>query len=313
MGGRPGAGRDGAGCVLGGTAWDFSNEARVRRAELDLLVIDEAGQFSLAPTIASSVAAKRLLLLGDPQQLPQVSQGSHPEPVDTSALGWLLGDHDTMPENLGVFLAETRRMRPELASVVSALAYEGRLHAHPTASLREVVGAGSAGLLWHPVAHHGNSTSSREEAAEVVRIAQSALSGTVHEPGENPRKLTQHDLIVVAPYNAQVECVAETLAEAGLGEVRVGTVDKFQGQEAVIAIVTLAASSAEDVPRGLEFLLMRNRLNVAISRAQWAAHLVSSDRLGDGLPTSSEGLAALSGYLRLTERGRSSAMSGAVG
>ncbi|QIK64333.1 TM0106 family RecB-like putative nuclease [Leucobacter viscericola] len=295
--------RSGFGCVVGGTAWDFANQTRVLRQELDLLVIDEAGQFSLAPTIAASVAAQRLLLLGDPQQLPQVSQGSHPEPVDTSALGWLLGEHETIPEELGFFLAETRRMRPELAEVVSELAYEGRLHAHPTASHRMVEGAGAAGLSWHPVEHEGNSTSSVEEAAEVVRIAREALSGTLYELGSMPRQLTQQDLIVVAPYNAQVECVSQALAGAGLGEVRVGTVDKFQGQEAVIAIVTLAASSAEDVPRGLEFLLMRNRLNVAISRAQWAAHLVSSERLGDGLPTSSEGVAALSGYLRLTERG----------
>lgn len=297
--------RNGDGCVLGGTAWDFANQTRVGRRDLDLLVIDEAGQFSLAPTIAASVSAERLLLLGDPQQLPQVSQGSHPEPVDASALGWLLGEHETIPEELGVFLAETRRMRPELAEVVSELAYEGRLHAHPEASLRSIEGAGLAGLNWHPVSHHGNSTSSSEEAAEVVRVAQAALRGTLHEPGKTPRRLTQQDLIVVAPYNAQVECVAEALAQAHLGEVRVGTVDKFQGQEAAIAVVTLAASSPEDVPRGLEFLLMRNRLNVAISRAQWAAHLISSDRLGAGLPSSSDGLVALSDYLRLTERGTS--------
>lgn len=296
----------GRGGVVGGTAWDFSHEGRFARKSLDLLVIDEAGQFSLAPTIAASVAAERLLLLGDPQQLPQVSQGSHPEPVDTSALGWLLGDHETMPPELGYFLAESRRMRPELADVVSDLAYEGRLHAHSTASLREVTDAGPAGLLWHPVAHRGNSTSSPEEAAEVVRIVSGALGGELHEPGEQPRALTQGDVIVVAAYNAQVECVAEALAAAGLGDVRVGTVDRFQGQEAVIAILTLAASSVEDVPRGLEFLLLRNRLNVAISRAQWSAHLVSSERLGDGLPWSAEGVAALSGYLRLTERGRAS-------
>ena len=268
---------------------------------LDLLVIDEAGQFSLAHTLAVSVSAKRLLLLGDPQQLPQVSQGAHPEPVDTSALGWLLGEHETIPEDVGYFLAETRRMRPELAELVSELAYEGRLHAHADAALREVEGAGPAGLVWHPVAHSGNSTSSLEEADEVVRIVQQALEGTIAEPGERPRPLSDGDLIVVAAYNAQVECVAEALAAAGHGGVRVGTVDRFQGQEAAIAIVTLAASSPEDVPRGLEFLLMRNRLNVAISRAQWAAHLVSSDRLGGGLPGSAEGVAALSGYLRLIE------------
>ncbi len=299
----------GLGAVLGGTAWDFANETRIGRGELDLLVIDEAGQFSLAPTIAASVSAERLLLLGDPQQLPQVSQGAHPEPVNTAALAWLLGEHETMPGELGYFLAETRRMRPELADIVSELSYEGRLRAHPSASLRDVEGAGPAGLTWHPVEHSGNATSSQEEASEVVRIVARTLeNGVLRErAGDSSavvatRRLAEGDLIVVAAYNAQVECVANALAEAGYGEVRVGTVDKFQGQEALLAIVTLAASSADDVPRGLDFLLMRNRLNVAISRAQWAAHLVSSPQLGDALPTSPEGVAALSGYLRLLER-----------
>ncbi|WP_449277901.1 TM0106 family RecB-like putative nuclease [Leucobacter sp. GX24907] len=297
----------GRGCVIGGTAWDFSNVTRVEREALDLLVVDEAGQFSLAPTIAASVSAQRLLLLGDPQQLPQVSQGNHPEPVDTSALGWLLGDLETMPPELGYFLSETRRMRTELADVVSELSYEGRLQAHESAGARVVSDAGPAGLVWHPVDHTGNSTHSIEEAAEVVRIAQRVLAGSLlehskHSEHSTHRRLTPDDLIVVAAYNAQVECVAEALRAVGLGAVRVGTVDKFQGQEAVIAIVTLAASSPEDVPRGLDFLLMRNRLNVAISRAQWSAHLVSSKHLGTGLPGSAEGLAALSGYLRLTER-----------
>ena len=296
-----GAGR---GSVIGGTAWDFANDTRVPRHSLDLLVIDEAGQFSLAPTIAAAASAQRLLLLGDPQQLPQVSQGSHPEPVDTSALGWLLGEHETIPEGAGYFLAETRRMRPELAEVVSELSYDNRLHAHPTASLREVRGFGEAGLFWHPVSHFGNSTSSIEEAIEVVGIVRLALGGSLREPGEPPRPMTQKDVIVVAAYNAQVECLSQALAEAGFDEVRVGTVDRFQGQEAAVAIVSLAASSGDDVPRGLDFLLMRNRLNVAISRAQWSAHLVSSDRLGDSLPHTAEGVAALSGYLRLTERGR---------
>ncbi|MBN9613389.1 MAG: AAA family ATPase, partial [Actinobacteria bacterium] len=198
----------GRGAVIGGTSWDFANDARIARGSLDLLVIDEAGQFSLAPTIAASVSARRLLLLGDPQQLPQVSQGSHPEPVDSSALGWLLGEHDTLPSELGYFLAETRRMRPELTGVVSELAYEGRLHAHTIAAQREVIGAGPPGLVWHPVEHIGNSTSSPEEAEEVVRIARAALNGVLRgqpgEPGESgeprdaDRPLTQRDLIVVA-------------------------------------------------------------------------------------------------------------------
>ena len=295
-------GNAGRGCVVGGTAWDFSHEERFPRRSLDLLVIDEAGQFSLAPTIAASVSAERLLLLGDPQQLPQVSQGSHPEPVDTSALAWVIGDHDTLPPELGYFLAETRRMHPELAGVVSELSYEGRLSAHPAAGTRHVTGCGPAGLVWHPVGHRGNATHSAEEAAAAVRLAQEVLAGTVRVGTGAERLLTPADIIVVAAYNAQVETVSDALVAAGLAEIRVGTVDRFQGLEAVIAIVTLAASSAEDVPRGLEFLLMRNRLNVAISRAQRAAHLISSDRLGEGLPQSAEGLSALSGYLRLTER-----------
>ena len=314
-------GLGGRGAVIGGTAWDFSNADRFARRSLDLLVVDEAGQFSLAPTIASSVAAKRLLLLGDQQQLPQVSQGSHPEPVDQAALSWLLDGRGTMPEDLGYFLAETRRMHPALADVVSELSYDGRLRAHPSAAEREVEGATPAGLHWQPVAHSGNATSSPEEAAAVVAAARDLLRGTAVTDNADPaieavtvrelagdgtraaRALTERDIIVVAAYNAQVECVAEALNEAGLTEIRVGTVDRFQGQEAVISLVTLAASSADDVPRGLEFLLMRNRLNVAISRAQWSSTLFSSPALGDGLPTTPEAVAALSGYLRLTERG----------
>lgn len=296
----------GRGCVLGGTAWDFSNPTRVARHELDLLVIDEAGQFSLAPTIAASVSAKRLLLLGDPQQLPQVSQGTHPEPVDTSALGWLLGDHETMPEDLGYFLAETRRMRPELTEVVSELAYGGRLRAHPSTASVRASGIGRPGLVRHEVEHSANTTHSVEEAEVVAGIVRDALERGRCDTGTGERALTPDDIIVVAAYNAQVECVAERLAAIGCAGVRVGTVDRFQGQEALLAVVTLAASSPDEVPRGVEFLLLRNRLNVAISRAKWATHLVSSSRLGDGLPMSAEGVAALSGYLRLEERGSTS-------
>lgn len=308
--GNTGAGSSGpgnTGAVIGGTAWDFAHEGRIARKSLDLLVIDEAGQFSLAPTIAASVAAKRLLLLGDQQQLPQVSQGAHPEPVDTSALSWLLGEHDTMPEGYGYFLADTRRMHPELASVVSELSYDGRLKAHPSTLTREVVGAVDPGLHWRSVEHRGDSTHSVAEAAAIASTVSELLIATLRtfegKAVVDERPLTEHDIIVVAAYNAQVECITEVLCTAGHRQVRVGTVDRFQGQEAVIALVSLAASSADDVPRGLEFLLMRNRLNVAISRAQWAAILFSSTRLGDGLPNSVDGVAALSGYLRLTERG----------
>jgi uncharacterized protein len=293
---------DRSGFVIGGTAWDFSNPARIDRRSLNLLVIDEAGQFSLASTIAASIAACNLLLLGDPQQLPQVSQGTHPEPVDQSALGWISSGHDVLPPTLGFFLASSRRMHPAVAAPVSRLSYEGKLHAHPEAATRELVGI-EPGLHAVPVDHAANSTSSPEEAAHVVEIVRSVLGRAWSDPTKNRDRepLTEADLIVVTPYNAQSALVLDALAHAGITGVRVGTVDKFQGQEAVVAIVTLAASAPEDVPRGMSFLLMKNRLNVAISRAQWAAFLVYSPALTDYLPVTPAGVAELSAFITLVE------------
>jgi predicted RecB family nuclease len=285
------------GWVIGGTAWTFANAGTIPRESLDLLVIDEAGQFSLASTIASAVAAQRLLLLGDPQQLPQVSQGSHPEPVDVSALGWLSDGHDVLPPEFGYFLAKSWRMHPAVCAPVSRLSYEGKLESK--AEDRMLVGL-EPGL--HPMAvdHHLNSTSSPQEADRVVELVRDALGRAWTVKGAT-RPLEQEDIIVVAPYNAQVELIGERLTEAGLGAVPVGTVDKFQGREAAIAIVSLAASSADEVPRGLEFLLLANRLNVAISRAQWAAYLLYSPALVEYLPTNPVALAQLSAFIGLVE------------
>jgi predicted RecB family nuclease len=289
-----------AGFVLGGTAWDFANAGKVPRDGLDLLVIDEAGQYSLANTIAVSVAAKRLLLLGDPQQLPQVTTGIHPEPIDTSALGWLSDGHDVLPDHLGYFLEETWRMHPALTTAVSDLSYEGRLRANPTTLDRNLDGA-EPGLHAVPVEHQGHSVESPEECAAVVALVKHHLGMPWRDPstGRDDR-LRPTDLIVVAPYNAQVDLLRRTLHSEGLGEVPVGTVDKFQGQEAAIAIVSLTASSAADVPRGISFLLQRNRLNVAISRGKWAAYLIHSPALRDYLPHTPQALAELSGFIRLT-------------
>ncbi|MGN7798438.1 TM0106 family RecB-like putative nuclease [Leifsonia sp. 22587] len=290
------------GFVLGGTAWDFANAARVPRGSLDLLVVDEAGQFSLASTIAIGVAAKNLLLLGDPQQLPQVSQGRHPEPVDGSALGWVSDGHDVLPPELGYFLAETRRMHPDLAAAVSRLSYEGKLRAHECAAERELGGV-MPGLHPVPVLHVGNSTASPEEARSVVELVDDLLGRSWSDPaaGRDDSPLGEDDIIVVTPYNAQLAEVRALLDAAGHRGVRVGTVDKFQGQEAAVAIVSLAASSAVDVPRGMSFLLMKNRLNVAISRAKWAAYLVHSPELTEFLPTTPAGVGELSAFIRLVE------------
>lgn len=307
------------GVVIGGTAWDFSHPARVPRGSLDLLVIDEAGQFSLASTIAVSLAARRLLLLGDPQQLPQVSQGTHPEPVDTSALGWVMDGHAVIPADRGYFLARSWRMHPAVSATVSRLSYAGRLASRDGAALRAVAGL-EPGLHVVPVRHRGNATESPEEAAEVVRIAGELVGREftdirIHNDGGaepcEPRPLTQADLIVVAPYNAQVQCVERALAAAGLGDVRVGTVDRFQGQEAAVSIVTLAASSGRDAPRGSDFLLLQNRLNVAISRAMVAAYLIHSPALLDDLPHTAEGVARMSAFATLVGAGSDAGHAGA--
>ena len=291
------------GYVLGGTAWDFANAARVPRRSLDLLVIDEAGQFSLADTIAVASGARRLLLLGDPQQLPQVSQGLHPEPVDRSALGWVAAGNEVLPADRGYFLAESWRMHPAVAARVSDLSYDGKLRARDERTAARRLDGVLPGV--HPVRvdHVGNATSSEEEAEAVVAIVRDLLSRpwTAPDQERDGEPLGVEDLIVVAPYNAHVDLVQARLEQAGIAGVRVGTVDRFQGQEAVVAIVTLAASSAADVPRGISFLLLSNRLNVAVSRAQWAAFVVHSPALSDHLPRTPQALAQLSGFLRLTE------------
>ncbi|MFJ6534000.1 TM0106 family RecB-like putative nuclease [Microbacterium sp. NPDC091662] len=290
----------GEGVVVGGTAWDFSNTQRVDRSGLDLLVIDEAGQFSLASTIAVAAGAKRLLLLGDPQQLPQVSQGAHPEPVDTSALGWVMdGDPVVRPE-YGYFLARSWRMHPFVAAPVSMLAYAGQLASAPGTELRSLDGI-DPGLHIVPLRHRGNATQSPEEAAEVVRLVRDLIGRTFtdNDPHAKARPLAPSDIIVVTPYNAQRQLVLDALAEAGFPDVPVGTVDNFQGKEAVVSITSLAASSGRDAPRGPEFLLLQNRLNVAISRAQVVAYLIHSPALLDDLPYTPEGVARLSAFARL--------------
>jgi len=294
-----GHGTDGG--VIGGTTWDMVNTKRIARGQLDLLVIDEAGQFSLANTIAVSVAAKRLLLLGDPQQLPQVSQGTHPEPCDESALAWVMNGHHVMPEDRGYFLARSWRMAPELCAAVSTLSYDGKLESQEDVTgVRQIEGV-AAGIEVVEVDHHDDATSSAEEASEVVVQVRRFLGLTWIAPDEPVpwRQMTEHDVLVVAPYNAQVSLIRKMLDGAGLSAVRVGTVDKFQGQEAPVVIVSMTASAASEVPRGMDFLLNRNRVNVAVSRGKWCTVILRSPRLTDYLPSSPAALADLGAFIGL--------------
>jgi len=291
------------GCVIGGTAWVFAHEDRVAREQLDLLVIDEAGQFSLAFTLGASVAAKRLLLLGDPQQLPQVSQGTHAEPIDTSALGWLMAGHATLPPELGYFLETTWRMHPDLCAKDSRLSYDGRLMSNEDVTAARSLAGVEPGLRIVEVEHAGRSAESPEEARVVAEQVEGLLGKQWHDPvtGEGPRPLTLGDVLVVAPYNAQVHLIRRTLEARGLHEVAVGTVDKFQGKEAPVVIMSMTASAMSDVPRGVDFLLNRNRINVAISRGKWLAIVVRSRELTHFMPTSTRSLEQLGAFIGLCE------------
>ncbi|KAA0095256.1 TM0106 family RecB-like putative nuclease [Mycolicibacterium sp. P1-18] len=289
---------DPAGGVIGGTAWDFANAGRVPRGALDLLVIEEAGQYSLANTIAVASAAKNLLLLGDPQQLPQVSQGTHPEPVDHSALGWLVDGHHTLPPERGYFLEFSYRMHPDVCGPVSRLSYDGRLRAKDSVSAARRLDGVIPGVRLLEVDHDGNSTDSPEEADAIVAEIQGLL-GRSWTDGDDTVPLDQGHVLVVTPYNAQVVTLRRRLDAAGLTDVQVGTVDKFQGRQAPVVFVSMTASSADDVPRGISFLLNRNRLNVAVSRAKYAAVVVRSRLLTDYLPSTPDGLIELGAFLSL--------------
>ncbi|MBF1663709.1 MAG: AAA family ATPase [Rothia mucilaginosa] len=293
------------GLLFGGTVWDYVSERRVPAGSLDVLVVDEAGQFSLTNTVAAARAARSVLLLGDPQQLPQVSTGVHPYPVDVSALGWLSDGAAALDPRFGYFLGESWRMDSALCERVSWLSYDGALASAAATAGRTLQGV-APGVVSYPVEHAGCSVRSVQEAQAVVDCVRELLGREwVPAAGAEPRPLAAEDCIVVAAYNAQVDCVREALIAAGLADssgagVRVGTVDKFQGQEAAVVLVSLA-SSRVDSGRGARFVLSPNRLNVAVSRGQWQAVLVHSPWVARSVPQDVEEVLALSGFAGLVE------------
>ncbi len=265
--------------VLGGTPWFWSCEAAARH--VDVLFVDEAGQMSLGNVLAVSHAADSIVLLGDPQQLDQPQKAAHPDGVGVSALQHVLGEHETMPDDRGIFLPTTWRMSPTLCAFTSEQFYERKLEARPNLCTQVLCGTGAVdgSHLWLlPVKHDGNQNASDEEVDLVARLVEQLLqpgAGWVDACGVS-HTMTAQDLRVVAPFNAQVNRLVERLGPRG---VPVGTVDKFQGQTAVVVIYSMTTSRPEDAPRGMEFLYSLNRLNVATSRARCAVFLVASPRL----------------------------------
>jgi uncharacterized protein len=284
--------------LVGGTTWTFSHaDLDVNQAEhpIDVLFVDEAGQLALADVLAAGTSARSLVLLGDPNQLPQVSQGSHPEGSDVSVLQHLLGEHQTVPAGRGLFLAETWRLRPELCAFTSSAYYEERLDYAPLAAVRSL--AAGNGPAWLPVEHEVRSQSSPEEAEAIAGAVNGLLGSELTDEDGQTRALTEADVLVVAPYNAQVRTLRARLPE----NVAVGTVDKFQGQQAPVVFVSMASSTVAEAPRGIRFAFDANRFNVATSRAQCTAVLVCSPRLLDGDCKTVEQMRLVSAVCRFIE------------
>jgi len=286
--------------LVAGTAWLLSREEHCEA--FDLLFIDEASQYSLANALAVSMAADSVVLLGDPQQLPQVTKVSHPFGAGAAVLEHLIAGEDTIPPDRGVLLPESWRMHPDVCEFVSENSYESRLHSRPACANRRLdarVGSiNGVGLRVVEVEHEGRSQQSPEEAKVIAAACTDLLrDSTVTDADGESQSLRPEDILVVAPYNLAVNRITEMVPEG----VRVGTVDKFQGQEAPIVFYALTCSSGEDVPRGLDFLFSKNRLNVAISRAQCLSVLVYSPRLLDANCPTVEAMKLLNGICRYVE------------
>jgi uncharacterized protein len=267
--------------VIAGTSWMWSRAQFA--GSTDVLFVDEAGQLSLADALSVAHAAGILALLGDPQQLAQPSDVAHPPGAGVSALEHILGDHATMPADAGLLLEKTWRMHPELCRYTSDVFYDGRLTAAENLGRQEILGEHplrGAGLRIVEVPHEGNTNASPEEAAQVARLVGDLLGRQWRDKDGAQHPIGPRDILVITPYNAQIRAIREALAVAGCPlQIQVGTVDKFQGREAPVAIYSMATSSADDASRGLEFLYDHRRLNVATSRAKAMAIVVASLRL----------------------------------
>lgn len=306
-----------SGGIVGGTAWLFTLPEW--EDKLDFLFIDEAGQVSLANAVAMARSAKNLILLGDQMQLEQPIQGTHPGDSGLSSLQYALKDlklsqpdlpvfHSVVPVNYGLFLGESRRMHPAVCSFISESIYEGRLGSHgdcakqkisiPHAGVTYV--AKEHGIVFSGVEHDGNIQQSNEEVQRVVDISKELLGRIYTASDGTTKKLVLEDLLFISPYNAQVRALQAALPAGA----RVGSVDKFQGQQAPVCILSLCSSYGEYGSRGLAFILDRNRVNVAISRAQCLAIVVADPRIAATAASSLGEMSLINLFCKLIQGGK---------
>jgi predicted RecB family nuclease len=293
--------------VVGGTSWLWANDRCVDG--VDVLFIDEAGQFSLANAVAVSAAARSLVLLGDPQQLDQPLKGAHPPGAERSALGHLLGSEAVMPPGRGLFMERTWRLHPEICRYTSEVFYASALLPEAGNERQALAGTGSAdgeGIRFLRVEHEGsrNDTDSPEEAEVIAGLIAGLIDGATWTDRDGVRTpIGPSDVLVITPYNAQRKRIDRALRARGerYARVAVGTVDKFQGQQAPISIYSMATSRPEDAPRGMEFLYSLNRLNVATSRARCLTLVAASPALVRVRATSPRQMQLANALCRLVE------------
>ncbi len=285
--------------IVAGVAWTFANELMID--ELDYLLIDEAGQVSLANMVGMSRSCKNIILMGDQMQLSQPTQGVHPEDSGVSCLDYLLQEFATVPKDKGILLPDTYRMHSDICEFISSRVYEGRLTSVDVTNKRtlhlkkDTMLEKSSGITYVPVDHSGNEQSSPEEVSVIKKLIKDLTLAKKEDQDGVISKIQTEDILIVSPYNHQIKLLQETLGSA----FEIGTVDKFQGREAPIVIISMAASDIESAPRGAEFLLERNRLNVALSRAQTLAILVASPGLNQPLASSSAEMSLVNFYMDL--------------
>lgn len=292
--------------IIAGTAWLFSRADWEH--DLDYLFVDEAGQVPLANVVAMTRSTKNLVLLGDQMQLEQPIQGSHPGDARLSALQYALKDvnnssddaiefHSVVRDEYGIFLGESRRMHPAVCEFISESVYEGRLHSHPDCSNQVIEGSREAGsgIAFHGIEHDGNIQDSEEEVERIVETYNELVGQRYTDKNGATRHLELSDFLFIAPYNAQVRAFEKRLPAGA----RVGSVDRFQGQEAPVCILSLCSSFGEYGSRGIGFILNQNRINVAISRAQCTAIVVADPRIATTSPSSIETMKLLNLFCKL--------------
>lgn len=286
--------------LIAGTSWFFAAENS--RNRFDYLFIEEAGQFSLANCVACAPSTHNIVLLGDQMQLEQPIQGTHPENIAESALGYYLKGHPTVPTNMGIFLGVSRRMNPSICHFISESVYESRLTAHPTTSENLIKVSTphqmkESGIVFIPSEHQGNTQGSPEEVATVMQILSRLNEAQVESHGSAPRRFGIDSCLFISPFNMQVGLLRGSLGE----QAKVGSVDLFQGQEAPIVFISMCSSNGDISPRGLEFLLSKNRLNVAISRAKSLAIIIGSSSLADSRATTIEKVRLLNLFCKIIQ------------